>query len=188
MISLARTVIGVLFAQILARLTRAQYEASSAPKKVSRRSFTRNAALGGVTLNVGLLTAGFIRLLWPNKTGDFGKTLTVPKSSIPAIGGQPFINSAGKFYLAHTQDGILALYWKCPHLGCTVPPYIEAEHQYHCPCHGSIYNYEGERTGGPAPRPMDYMTCEISGNGDVLVNTGDIHERSQYLPDQAVKI
>jgi cytochrome b6-f complex iron-sulfur subunit len=172
-------------------LTRIQHDAPphSGPRKIGRRSFVRNAALGGVVLNVGLLSAGTLRFLWPNKTGDFGKTLRVPASLIPAVDGQPYINSAGKFYLIHTKDGVMALYWRCPHLGCTVPPYSMAAHEYHCPCHGSIYNYEGVRTGGPAPRPMDYMTLQIdSATGDVLVDTGAINLRQEYLPEQAVKI
>jgi cytochrome b6-f complex iron-sulfur subunit len=186
--SLIRTMGGVLGTQVLARVTRSHHEVEHTPRKVGRRSFVRNAALGSVVLNLGLLSAGTIRLLYPNKTGDFGKTLTVPKAAIPAVGGQPFVNSAGKFYLIHTQDGVMALYWKCVHLGCTVPPYNMAAMEFHCPCHGSIYNYEGVRTGGPAPRPLDYMTCTVTDTGDIDVNTGEINQRQAYLPDQAVKI
>lgn len=190
MTSVFRTVAGVLGSRAIARLTRIQHQApSSAPKTLGRRSFVRNAALGGVVLNTGLLTGGLLRFLWPNKTGDFGKVLRVPSAVIPDVGGQPFINSAGKFYLVHTEDGVMALYWKCPHLGCTVPPWDPGAQEFHCPCHGSIYNYVGERTGGPAPRPMDYMAAEVdSASGDILVDTGTIVERTQYQPSQATKI
>lgn len=190
MTSVFRTIAGVLGSRAIARLTRIQHQApSSAPKTLGRRSFVRNAALGGVVLNTGLLTGGLLRFLWPNKTGDFGKVLRVPASVIPEVGGQPFINSAGKFYLVHTQDGVMALYWKCPHLGCTVPPWSPGAQEFHCPCHGSIYNYEGERTGGPAPRPMDYMSATVDeSTGDILVDTGSIVERTQYEPSQATKI
>ncbi len=190
MTSLVRTVAGVLGSRALARVTRVHHEAAPhTPRTIGRRSFVRNAALGGVVLNVGLLTGGLIRFLWPNKTGDFGKVLRVPASVIPEVGGIPFINSAGKFYLVHTQDGVMALYWSCPHLGCTVPPWDEAAQEFHCPCHGSIYNYEGVRTGGPAPRPMDYMAASVDeSTGDILVDTGNIILRQDYSPDQAVKI
>ena len=188
MTRLVRTIAGVVGGRVLARVTRIHHEAAHVPRKLGRRSFVRNAALGGVVLNVGLLSAGFVRLLYPNKTGDFGKTLTVPAAAIPPVNGQPFVYSAGKFYWIHSQDGVMALYWKCPHLGCTVPPFNMAANEFHCPCHGSIYNYEGVRTGGPAPRPMDYMAVEISSTGDVLVNTGDIRQRAGYAPDQAVKV
>ncbi len=78
MTSLVRTVAGVLGSRAVARLTRVHHEAAPhTPKTVGRRSFVRNAALGGIVINVGLLTGGFVRFLWPNKTGDFGKVLRV---------------------------------------------------------------------------------------------------------------
>jgi len=186
--SLIRTMSRVLGGQLIARLTGSHHEIPHTPRRVGRRSFVRNAALGGVVLNLGLLGAGTLRLLYPNKTGAFGKTLSVPKASIPPVNGQPFTNSAGKFYLVHTEDGVLALYWKCVHLGCTVPPFNQATQSFNCPCHGSIYNYEGVRIGGPAPRPLDYMSCSLSDSGDINVNTGAIHQRQDYSPDQALKI
>ena len=110
MTSVIRTVVGVLGSRALASLTRVHHQGPlSAPKTLGRRSFVRNAALGGVVLNVGLLSGGLLRFLWPNKTGDFGKVLRVPAAVIPPVEGQPFINSAGKFYLIHTEDGIMAL-------------------------------------------------------------------------------
>ena len=185
------TVVRVLGSRAVAGLTRIHHEAPphSAPQKLGRRSFVRNAALGGVVLNLGLLTGGTLRFLWPNKTGAFGKTLRVSSSLIPPVEGQPYVSSPGHFYLIHTQDGVMALWWRCPHLGCTVPPWNMAAQEFHCPCHGSIYNYEGERTAGPAPRPMDYMSASIdSDTGDVLVDTGAIHQRQAYSPDQATRI
>ena len=186
--SLIRTMTGVVGSQAIAHLARVQHEASAAPKKVGRRLFTRNAALGGVVLYGGLVSVGAVRFLWPNKTGDFGKTLTVPRSSVPDVDGQPYVDSAGKFYLIHTQDGVLALYWKCVHLGCTVPPFNMAAQQFQCPCHGSIYNYEGERIGGPAPRPLDYMSASITNTGDIAVNTGAINQRERYEASQTTPL
>jgi cytochrome b6-f complex iron-sulfur subunit len=191
MTSVLRTVAGVLGSRALARLTRIHHEAPphSAPRRLGRRSFVRNAALGGVTLNLALLTGGTLRFLWPNKTGAFGKTLRVPSTLVPPVDGQPYVSSPGHFYLTHTQDGVMALWWRCPHLGCTVPPWDEAAQEFHCPCHGSIYNYLGERTGGPAPRPMDYMSVTVDADtGDVLVDTGSINQREAYSAAQAVKV
>jgi cytochrome b6-f complex iron-sulfur subunit len=150
----------------------------------SRRNFTRNAVLGGSTLVVGLGAAGFVRLLWPNKTGDFGSALTVPAANIPPVDGEPFQFQRGKFYVVHNSDGLLALYWKCPHLGCTVP-WAPNFDQFRCPCHGSIYNYNGKNVGGPAPRPMDLMAITVQASGDIVVDTGAITQRHDYDPSQA---
>ena len=188
MTPLVRTMAGVLGSRLVARVTRSQHQGPGhVPARIGRRSFVRNAALGGVVLNTGLITAGFIRFLWPNETGDFGKVLRVPASSVPEVGGAPFINAAGQFYLVHTEAGVMALWWRCPHLGCTVPPFNVAAEEFQCPCHGSIYTYEGVRIAGPAPRPMDYMAIEVDA-GDVLVDTGAIVERQEYNPSQAVPL
>jgi cytochrome b6-f complex iron-sulfur subunit len=190
MFPLIRTIFGVVFGGLIGRLAAisARLHGSPASNKIARRGFIRNATLGATGLLSLLFTGGFVRLLWPNKTGAFGKALTVPSSSIPPVDGEPFRNTQGKFYLVHTQDGLMALYWKCPHLGCTVP-WVPAENQFHCPCHGSIYSYDGNRTGGPAPRPMDYMGVSIDpATGDVIVDTGDIRTRSAYDPSQATPI
>ena len=84
------------------------------------------------------------------------------------------------------EDGLLALYQKCTHLGCSVP-YAEGESQFHCPCHGSLFDPKGEVTGGPAPRPRDIFPVEVV-NGEVWVNTAQPVERSAYDPGQAVKV
>jgi cytochrome b6-f complex iron-sulfur subunit len=153
-----------------------------------RRQFLRNAALGAVGSVLALLGAGFLGLLWPLKTGAFGSKVTVPAASVPGVDGVPFHNIQGRFYLAHNDDGLLALYTKCPHLGCTVPWVGPADspQAYRCPCHGSMYDYNGVRTGGPAPRPMDYMKVTVdSATGNVTVDTGDITQRTAYAPSQA---
>ena len=45
----------------------------------------------------------------------------------------------------------VALYQKCPHLGCRVP-WCQTSQWFECPCHGSKYNRVGEKRGGPHPR------------------------------------
>ena len=155
---------------------------------VARRQFLRNAALGAVGSVLTLLGAATGLLLWPNKTGAFGSELTVRAEDLPAVNAPPYRHTAGHFYVAHNTDGLLAMWWKCPHLGCTVPwigP-VDSPQAYQCPCHGSMYDYNGVRTGGPAPRPLDLMTVTVAEDGDVRVDTGQITQRTDYTPDQAV--
>lgn len=157
---------------------------TGARKLHSRRSFTRNAALGAAGI-VGLeLTAGTIYLLWPNKTGAFGGEIPLAASSVPAeAGGEPFRYAEGKFYVIRTEDGVGALYWKCVHLGCTVP-WIAGSQQFICPCHGSVYEYNGERVSGPAPGPLDAMPVAVNDDGSILVDTdpASLIKRTHYDP------
>ena len=69
--------------------------------------------------------------------------------------------------------GVVALYQKCPHLGCRVPECVTSQ-WFECPCHGSQYNRVGEKRGGPAPRGMDRFAMSVSGDGVLTVDTGTI--------------
>ena len=69
------------------------------------------------------------------------------------------------------EQGLVALYQKCPHLGCRIPQCITSQ-WFECPCHGSQYNQVGEKKAGPAPRGMDRFPLTVAGNGDVTVDTG----------------
>lgn len=71
------------------------------------------------------------------------------------------------------EAGLVALFQKCPHLGCRVPN-CETSQWFECPCHGSKYNRVGEKQGGPAPRGMDRFGVEITSQGDVIVDTAHI--------------
>ncbi len=158
------------------------------PNKSAHIGHLRNATLGAVGTVLTLSAASLGLLLWPRKTGAFGSELTVKAEDVPAVEGQPFHNIQGKFYLVRNNDGLLALYTKCPHLGCSVPYVgpVDSPQAFKCPCHGSMYDYDGVRTGGPAPRPMDIMAVTVDeATGNVLVNTGDISQRTDYAPSQA---
>ncbi len=67
------------------------------------------------------------------------------------------------------EYGLVALYQKCPHLGCRVP-WCESSQWFECPCHGSKYNRVGEKTGGPTPRGMDRFPFQVTGNS-MVINT-----------------
>ncbi len=190
--SLLRTLCGIfvggLGARLLGLLGRFHIGPSPRARMVGRRGFIRNAALGAVLIILAEIGAGFVRFFWPNKTTAFGQALDVAATDVPEVNGTPFRYTPGKFYLIHNQEGVMALYRKCPHLGCAVPYNGPADSAsaFACPCHGSLYDYNGTRTGGPAPRSMDYMTVSVNGDGSLTVNTGDIRTRAEYEPSQAV--
>ncbi|MDG1846476.1 MAG: Rieske 2Fe-2S domain-containing protein [Acidimicrobiales bacterium] len=74
--------------------------------------------------------------------------------------------------LSGMRSGLVALYQKCPHLGCRVPE-CQTSQWFECPCHGSQYNRVGEKRGGPAPRGMDRFAMEVK-DGVFVVDTGTI--------------
>ncbi len=67
------------------------------------------------------------------------------------------------------EEGVIALYQKCPHLGCRVP-WCETSQWFECPCHGSKFNRVGEKVGGPSPRGMDRFPFDVVG-GKLVIDT-----------------
>lgn len=192
MFALVRTVFGLLLMPLVMRIAALAswlQQHSAGPRRVTRRSFLRNTVLGSVGVVLLQAAGGFVYFFWPNKTGAFGGEIGVPAAAIPAVGGTPYRNQAGRFYIINNDDGALALYWKCPHLGCTVP-WNEGAGQFQCPCHGSIYDRFGILLAGPAPRPMDLMPITVQPDGTVIVNTNPnvLVQRSEYSPDQATPL
>ena len=68
---------------------------------------------------------------------------------------------------------VLALWRKCPHLGCQVPQVCEQSQWFECLCHGSKYSILGEKRDGPAPRGMDGFPV-ASVDGAYVVNTREV--------------
>lgn len=178
-------------------------------RKVARRSFLRVSVFAGLTLGLGAWTASFLGFFNRRKPVGFGGIVVVTKALIPAKGTDPARISEGKFWLSNLDGsqgdvfqvggtgGLLALYWKCPHLGCTVPwnasfdggavNFPGVVGWFRCPCHGSTYSRAGVRVFGPAPRPMDTMLLAINSDGSLNINTGKITSGGNDNPLRAVE-
>jgi Rieske Fe-S protein len=67
---------------------------------------------------------------------------------------------------------LLALWRKCPHLGCLVPAPCESVTRYQCRCHQSTYNILGEKMKvGPAERGLDRFAVLIEDDGTIVIDT-----------------
>lgn len=158
-----------------------------------RRAFLRNGFFAGLGLTALSGATGLWNFAWPRNVGVFGGSVAVRADRVPQPGDDPVRVVEGKFWLVHLNPGegahgkfgepgdggLLALYQKCPHLGCTVPwqPTFEYEgvrSWFRCPCHGSTYTRAGIRVKGPAPRPLDTMAVEVRADGSLVVDTGAI--------------
>lgn len=155
-------------------------------RKVKRRTVFRWLGWGSVLAFAGQMAAGFPWFYWPQKLGSFGGVVSAGNVSDYKVGDVKVMRE-GKFYITRVPEGFLALWWKCPHLGCTVPwkendaaeggppgngdLAFTDKGRFACPCHGSIYNRYGQIIKGPAPRPMDLFPLRIDG-GKLLVDTG----------------
>jgi cytochrome b6-f complex iron-sulfur subunit len=163
---------------------------------VTRRQFLNRTTVGLFGLGLSGFGAASLGFLWPSNTGGFGAAIQV--GSIEDIQarideGDGFayypegrmwvtnfpssaLEAAQAIYspqeLSGMDAGVVALYQKCPHLGCRVPQCVTSQ-WFECPCHGSQYNQVGEKKGGPAPRGMDRFAMTVSG-GQLTVDTGTV--------------
>ncbi|MFM8514788.1 MAG: ubiquinol-cytochrome c reductase iron-sulfur subunit [Actinomycetota bacterium] len=150
-----------------------------------------SAALGGF----GAAVLGY---LWKGAEGGFGSKIAAGKLSdvvagIRANKGFLYIPEARAWVTEYPKEslskaqtvyesqapvyegmtaGVVALYQKCPHLGCRVPTCVTSQ-WFECPCHGSQFNRVGEKKGGPAPRGMDRF-AGAGHNGKLVIVTASV--------------
>ncbi|MBJ7292087.1 MAG: Rieske 2Fe-2S domain-containing protein [Ilumatobacteraceae bacterium] len=165
---------------------------------VTRRQFFNRATVTLMTASLGGFGAASIGFLWKGAEGGFGSKISVGKidevtQRIRANKGFLYLSEARSWVTEYPKDaigkakiiygnqapvfsgmeaGIVALYQKCPHLGCRVPE-CKSSQWFECPCHGSQYNRVGEKKGGPAPRGMDRFAVSIT-NGVLVIDTGAV--------------
>lgn len=156
----------------------------------SRRRFVRFVFFASLGAFLAEGAVAMARTLFPTEVKGFGTKIvagTVPEIR-GLLQGQKYVrNPEGRFYLLPAiGDGAIACYWRCVHLGCTVPPPNPAlEGNIQCPCHGSLYNGKnGGLIHGPATRSLDYFPMTVEGS-NVIVNTGKAIRRQEFDPSQA---
>ena len=164
---------------------------------VARRQFLNRSIIGMFGFALSGFGAAVIAQLWPGASEGFGSAINVGevgdvKAQITANNGFLY-RPEGRMWVTEypagalekaavdygstaawpgIEAGFMALFQKCPHLGCRVPECASSQF-FECPCHGSFYNQVGEKRGGPAPRGMDFFAMSIS-NGNLIVDTGNI--------------
>ncbi|MDR2737299.1 MAG: Rieske (2Fe-2S) protein [Gracilibacteraceae bacterium] len=56
---------------------------------------------------------------------------------------------------------------KCTHLGCVIS-WEKGARRFKCPCHGGVFNADGEVISGPPKKPLTKLTAWVD-NGMVMV-------------------
>jgi cytochrome b6-f complex iron-sulfur subunit len=164
---------------------------------VTRRQVLNRGIVTAMLLGISGFGAAMLAMLWPSLSGGFGSKIRAGKEeeirSEIADTEEPFYLAEGRFYvnpyppndvakaksvtaysavLPGMEQGWVALYQKCVHLGCRVP-WCKTSQWFECPCHGSQYNRVGEKKGGPAPRGLDRFVLSVEG-GNIVVDTSQV--------------
>ena len=69
----------------------------------------------------------------------------------------------GSADLDEDPNTYIAISSRCAHLGCPVR-FVRAAGNFICPCHGGVYDFEGQVIGGPPVRPLDRFQTRVSGD------------------------
>jgi Rieske Fe-S protein len=167
-------------------------------RTLSRRSFMRRMLGAGVGLLSIEFIGGSLALLWPRAADGFGVeyrvgTLDEINHIYPTwASGEPFEFRPARAFVVNVPAAkamalgeavsvpdaggeVLALWRKCPHLGCMIPKACEDRSRFQCYCHSSTYNILGEKLQlGPAPRGMDRFPTRIDDEGVLIVDTREL--------------
>ncbi|MEO8245600.1 MAG: Rieske 2Fe-2S domain-containing protein [Chloroflexota bacterium] len=164
--------------------------------ELSRRTFMRRALGAGAGLLALEFVGGTLAFLWPQIREGIGAQFRlgtlddILRAEPRFAGGWPYAFAPARVFLlnvpaaqamatggaipqaAPTGEQLLALWRKCPHLGCQVPEPCSDLNRFQCRCHGSTFNIMGEKMkAGPAPRGMDRFPVSIDVAGTVIIDT-----------------
>lgn len=79
--------------------------------------------------------------------GDSGKTTVYVRRGSEELGEDP--------------AEFIAISSRCAHVGCPVG-FFPAAGNFICPCHGGVYDFEGQVIGGPPVRPLDRFQTRVN--------------------------
>ena len=164
---------------------------------VSRRQFLNRSTVAMMGFSLTGFGAACVAFLWPPFVTGFGADVNAGlvddvKSKIRDENGFLYLPEGRAWVteypaaalpkaqatysapeLTGMEAGLVALFQKCPHLGCRVPNCLTSQ-WFECPCHGSRYNQVGEKRGGPAPRGMDRFAMSVNAKGEFIIRTGTV--------------
>ena len=164
---------------------------------VNRRQFLNRSTVAMMGFSLSGFGAACVAFLWPPFVTGFGADVNaglvdevkakigegngfyyLPEgrawvTEYPAAALPKAQDTYSALELTGMEAGLVALFQKCPHLGCRVPN-CETSQWFECPCHGSRYNQVGEKRGGPAPRGMDRFAMSVNPKGEFIIRTGTV--------------
>ena len=124
-----------------------------APEPIKRRDFLGIASMWSAGIAIFGSAIGMARLAKPNVLPEASKRFRVGKASDYSPGTQKVITEHN-VQVVCGNDGVAAMSLICTHLGCVVDKKGDG---YLCPCHGSVFDAQGNVTGGPAPRALAWL-------------------------------
>ncbi|MEE8386776.1 MAG: Rieske (2Fe-2S) protein, partial [Dehalococcoidia bacterium] len=140
---------------------------------MSRRFLLGVGGTGSLVSLVGPVVAN-VRFLFPNVVYEPSAVFKVGRPGDYPAGTSTFVADR-KVYILHEPEGFRCLSAVCTHLRCTVDSFQPANDNYpfrhaFCPCHGSVFDGDGNVVVGPAPRPLEFYAIQVAPDGRLQVD------------------
>lgn len=143
---------------------------------ISRRNFFSIVGLGGFMATVGGSMVSLFKYMFPNVLYEPPTVFKIGRPEDYGIGVNEQWKRDGQFWVVKNERGLYVMIAICRHLGCT-PNWYADQQLFRCPCHGSIYDINGNVRGGPAPRGFWRAVISLDPvDKQIVVNTAIRHD------------
>jgi len=138
---------------------------------MNRRAFLSWGAAGTTALCSGVAVSlgAVVRFLMPSVFYEPPQTFKIGTPGDFSFGAPTFLVDEKIFVFRDRDRGFAVANAVCTHLGCTVA-YFQSDHEFHCPCHGSVFAGSGKVIHGPAPRPLQWFEVTLARDGQLRVD------------------
>lgn len=161
---------------------------------LDRRAFLKAAGVGAAALALPACSAGPDGYAYSDDAGDAppdlgpaappdlnpgckGQFSTAHTPAMVPVGGAIFFADQTMF-LCRDAGGLYALTSTCPHAGCDVLARVNA---FRCPCHGAVFDFNGNVTRGPADSPLDHYALCLRGDGTITIDLNTVVDAKTRL-------
>lgn len=128
---------------------------------LTRRQWLAQAAFwGGLAVGYGTLAWQYLAFILPKGAKPPTRLLFAGSlSDFPVGGAQKTHDLEGnEVLIRRTEENLKAFSSRCPHLGCRVHwEYEEGSREFFCPCHGGVFDADGNPLAGPPAQGNQHM-------------------------------
>jgi cytochrome b6-f complex iron-sulfur subunit len=140
-------------------------------KKKTRRSFLAEALVSWIILMLLPIIYGITKYILPSKISEaVQESMKAAKvyEITPQTSKLVRFNNKPVLIIRNERGQIKALSAVCTHLGCIIQ-YLPVQRNFHCNCHGSIFDTDGKNISGPAPIPLAQFKVDIKSD-DIIIS------------------
>ncbi|MFI5378356.1 MAG: ubiquinol-cytochrome c reductase iron-sulfur subunit [Tepidisphaerales bacterium] len=141
---------------------------TGAPCNRGRRRLYEVCIGGMAVLSAGMVGFPIVSFLARPESLDLNKPLEVPLDQL-SPGQAKYAEYRGQQLILLTDaKGPKIFSTSCPHLGCNVA-WDSGDGVFRCPCHGAIFNGDGQVIRGPVSMPLRSIPYEVK-DGKIVVS------------------